>query len=71
MFNVPPGMPNTNNPIESFNKILKLIYTNYNVLSIHELLKTLINKLVNFLSVEPKEFKYYREPSKEMVDMAK
>ena len=54
MFKVPPGIPNTNNPIESFNKILKLIYTNYNVLSIHELLKTLINKLVNFLSVEPK-----------------
>ena len=47
------------------------MYTNYNVFSINELPKTLIQKLVNFFSVEHKDFKYYREPSKEMVDNAK
>ena len=71
MFHVPKGFPNANNPIESFNKIVKLIYTNHTVVSINELLKILTKKLVNFLSVQPKEFKYYREPSKTMIEKAK
>ena len=71
IFHVPKGFPNTKNPIESFNKIVKLIYTNYTVVSINELLKILTKKLVNFLSVQLKEFKYYREFTKTMIKKAK
>ena len=71
MFHVPPGYPNTNNPIESFNKLVKLVYTNYYVTTIYELLEGLRDKLIFKLSSFPKEFCYYRAPTSAMLKKAK
>ena len=43
MYQVPAGYPSTNDPIESFNKLVKLVYTNYYVTT---LLKGLRDRLV-------------------------
>ena len=71
MYHVPPGYPNTNNPIESFNKIVKLVYTNYYVTTIYELFEGLRDKLIYKLSTFPKEFSYYRAPTSAMQKTAK
>ena len=42
-----------NNPIESFNKLVKLVFTNYYVTTIYELLEGLRDKLIFKLSSFP------------------
>ena len=66
MYHVPSGYPNTNNPIESFDKLIKLVYTNYKKTKIFELLEGLRDRLVFKRSNFPKEFRYYRTPKTEM-----
>ncbi|RNA05540.1 hypothetical protein BpHYR1_030843 [Brachionus plicatilis] len=46
LFQVFPGYPTTNSCIESHNKLIKLLYTNYMCYSIHEMLRVVMDKLV-------------------------
>ena len=70
-FQVPCGLATTNSTIESYNKIIKLLYTNYISYSVYEIFNVILDKLVSYNSVQPKEFLYYREPNKKMKDKYK
>ncbi len=71
IFKVPCGLATTNSTIESYNKIIKLLYTNYISYSIYEIFNVILDKLVSYNSVQAKEFLYYREPNKKMKDKFK
>lgn len=69
-FHSPAGIATTNSCIESFNRIIKYVYTDYELYSVAMFLKIVIEKMINTYTVAPKEFKYYREPSIDMIEMA-
>jgi hypothetical protein len=68
IWNTPsPGVATTNSCIESLNKQVKFVYTGYELYSIVQFGDICFDKLVNHYSVQPKEFKYYREPTYDMI----
>ncbi|RNA18351.1 hypothetical protein BpHYR1_018328, partial [Brachionus plicatilis] len=50
LFHVPQGYAITNSCLESYNKLIKLLYTNYISYTIHEMLKIVMTKVVNYHS---------------------
>ena len=60
----------TNNPIESFNKTIKSVYTMYEIATVYSFLLTIMQKLINQYSYQPKEFKFYREPTFDQIKLA-
>ncbi|CAF0762098.1 unnamed protein product [Brachionus calyciflorus] len=71
LFQVIPGWPTTNSCIESYNKIVKLLYTNYISYTVHEMLKIVMDKIVTYSSKQPKEIKYYRAPESDTINLSK
>jgi hypothetical protein len=68
IWNTPcPGVATTNSCIESFNKQVKFVYTGYELYSIVQFGDICFDKIVNHYSVQPKEFKFYREPTYDMI----
>lgn len=62
LFNVPAGLSTTNSPIESFNKLLKSFVTGYTKPSVYVLLKLLMDRCINYYSLNLPPFKWYRPP---------
>lgn len=71
IFRSPPGFANTNNPLESFNKIIKAQFTNYDKQPIIAFRTIVINHLIPFYSVHDKAFLFYRVPHKLTKSIAK
>ncbi|RNA06074.1 hypothetical protein BpHYR1_032852 [Brachionus plicatilis] len=71
LFQVVPGYPTTNSCIESHNKLIKLLYTNYICYTIHEMLKVVMDKIVNYYSRQFLEIKYFRAPTTDTISRAK
>ena len=69
-FQTPAGVAKTNNPIESFNKQIKIVYTNYELYSIHQFLLIVLQKVINQYSYQPKDFCYYRSPCYDTIKKA-
>ena len=64
IFRSPPGFANTNNPLESFNKIIKAQFTNYDEQPILTFIAIVIKLLIPYFSINEKEFMFYRVPHK-------
>ena len=62
----PPGFVNTNNPLESFNKIIKEQFTNYNSHPILAFSNIVMVHLITFYSINEKVFLCYRIPHKKL-----
>jgi len=67
----PPGFANTNNPMESFNKIIKALFTNYEEQPLIAFIKIIIEHLIPFYSIHTREFLFYRVPNKKTIALAK
>ena len=59
-----PGFANTNNSLESFNKIIKAQLINYDEQPIFAIIAIVINHIVPYFSINQKEFLFYRVPHK-------
>ena len=70
LFQTPAGIATTNNPIESFNKTIKSVYTMYEITTVYSFLLTIMQKLINQYSYQSKEFKFYREPTFDQIKLA-
>ena len=70
LFQRPVGVACTNNPIESYNKQIKSVYTNYEVYSVYQFLLIIMHRLINQSFYQPKQLKFYREPSRDMINEA-
>jgi len=66
----PAGVATTNNCLESFNKQIKQVYTQYKVGSVYSFLLIVLQKLINQQSYQPKEFCMYRSPEFEVIKKA-
>lgn len=64
IFKSPPGFAATNNPLESFNKIIKDQFTNYDEQPLLAFIGIVITHLIPFYSRSEKEFLFYRIPHK-------
>ncbi len=53
LFQTPAGVATTNNPIESFNKTIKSVYTIYEIATVYSFLLTIMQKLINQYSYQP------------------
>ena len=71
IFRSPPGFANTNNPLESFNKIIKAQFTNYNEQPILMFISIVLNHLIPYFSLSDKIFLFYRVPHKIVKKLAK
>ncbi len=67
----PPGFANTNNPMESFNKIIKALFTNYDEQPLMHFIRIIIDHLIPFYSTNTKEFLFYRVPGKKTIALGK
>ncbi len=67
LFQTPAGVASTNNCLESFNKQIKNVYTNYQTVSLYQFLLIVIEKLINLHSYRPKPYCFYREPDYDMI----
>ena len=70
IFKSPPGFANTNNPMESFNKIIKARFTNFEEMPLIAFIMVIIEHLIPFYSENSKEFFFYRIPHKKTVAIA-
>ena len=70
IFQTPAGVAKTNNPIESFYKQIKSVYTNYELHSIHQFMLIVLQKLINQYSYKPKDFCFFRSPCQETIKKA-
>lgn len=70
LFQTPAGVATTNNCLESFNKQIKQVYTQYKVGSVYIFLLIVLQKLINQQSYQPKEFCMYRSPEFEVIKKA-
>ena len=59
VFASPPGFASTNNPLESFNKIIKLHFTQFDSKVILAFISIVINHLIPYYSLNEKEFLLY------------
>lgn len=71
IFKSPPGFANTNNPLESFNKMIKAQFTNYDAQPILGFIYIVMNHLIPYYSINFKEFMFYRIPHKKTIKIAK
>lgn len=71
IFKSPPGFAATNNPMESFNKIIKAQFTDYNEQPLLGFILIIIQHLIPFYSSNDKTFMFYRIPHKITVAIAK
>ena len=62
VFCSPPGFASTNNPMESFNKIIKSQFTNFENKAILSFIHIVTNHLIPYYSNNEKEFMFYRIP---------
>jgi len=62
IFKSPPGFATTNNPLESFNKIIKQHFTNYDSKVILSFISVIMKNLIPFYSELEREFLFYRIP---------
>ena len=60
IFHTPPDLAATNNPIESFNKQIKSVFSNYTCTSLFEFLKCLLEELIPYYSISQYEFSLER-----------
>ena len=67
IFKSPPGFATTNNPMESFNKIIKARFTNFETLPLIAFILVIIEHLIPFYSENVKEFLFYRIPHKKTI----
>ena len=70
IFQTPAGVAKTNNPMESFNKQIKSVYTNYELYTVHQFLLIVMQKLINQFSYQPKEFCFFRAPHFDVIKKA-
>ena len=70
IFKTPPGFANTNNPMESFNKIIKAIFTHYMEHRLFHFIMLIVDHLLPFYCSIDKEFKMYRVPHKKTIEKA-
>ncbi len=71
IFKTPPGFANTNNPLESFNKIIKAVFTHFvDHRLFHFIMIILEHMLPYYCSIE-KKFSLYRVPHKTTVQKAR
>ena len=71
VFASPPGFASTNNPLESFNKIIKLHFTQFDSKVILAFISIVINHLIPYYSLNEKEFIFYRIPHAKTKNIAK
>ena len=71
IFKSPPGFATTNNPMESFNKIIKAQFTNYEEQPLLQFIHILIQHVIPFYIHIDKEFLFYRIPHKKTVTLAR
>jgi len=71
IFKSPPGFATTNNPLESFNKIIKAQYTNFDEQPLLASILIVILHMIPFYSGIDKEFLFYRVPHKKTVAIAR
>ena len=67
----PPGFANTNNPMESFNKLIKALFTNYEEQPLIAFIRIIIDHIIPFYSINTREFLFYRVPLKKTITLAK
>jgi hypothetical protein len=70
IFQTPHGAAATNNPVESFNKEIKSVYTKGSILNVYSFLLIVLQRIINQYSFQPKPFKWYREPDFDVIDKA-
>jgi len=59
------------NPMESFNKIIKALFTNYDEQPLMHFIRIIIDHLIPFYSTNTKEFLFYRVPGKKTIALGK
>ena len=70
MFHTSAGVATTNCCIESFNKIVKDVYTKGQVKIVLNFLLVVMQKIINQYSYQPKDFCLYREPDYDTIKEA-
>jgi len=67
IFKTPPGFANTNNPLESFNKIIKAIFTHFLEHRLFNFIMLIIEHILPYYCSIDKAFKLYRVPHKKTI----
>lgn len=70
IFKTPPGFANTNNPMESFNKIIKSRFTNFEQHPLIAFILIVVEHLIPYYSENGKEFLFHRIPTKDVIKKA-
>jgi len=71
IYKTPAGFANTNNPMESFNKIIKAYFTRFLEHRLLQFILLIIEHLIPFYSNNIKEFMFYRIPHSKTIKLAK
>lgn len=70
IFNTPPGFASTDNPVESFNKVLKYYFTNREQLTVALFVQVILEQVIEFYSKNHRTFFFYRQPDKNCKSVA-
>ena len=70
IFNTPSGFASTDNPVESFNKVLKYYFTKCEQLTVALFVQVVLEQVIEFYSKNHRTFFFYRQPDKNCKSVA-